>query len=178
MTQFLSSLKPSKFPIFLRADLNVSLKNGEIKKTDLIKRSIPTINHLFQKTDTIIMCTHLGEPDTLRKDFSLSTKLLQEPLSQYLEKKIHFIENIHNYGELVKAPGIYLLENVRFYTEELSNDSVFAQQLLGPCKTYVNDAYAYAHFAHASMDAITRYVPAYAGLLFEKELAIRRSNCI
>lgn len=170
MIQFLSSLKPTKFPIFLRADLNIPLKNGEIIDKTRIKKIIPTINALLQKTDTVIICTHLGRPKEGHNDPSLSTKFMAQVLSSYLNQDVYFIENIQNYSEKINRSGVYLLENIRFYGGELKNDELFAQQLLGPCKNYVNDAFSCSHRAHASIDAITKYASAYGGLLLEDEI--------
>jgi phosphoglycerate kinase len=170
MIQFLSSLLPTKYPIFLRADLNVPLKDGQILDETRIKKIIPTINALLQKTDTVVICTHLGRPNLADKDLTFSTKFLAKRLSHYLQNEVHFIENATSYAEYIKSPGVYLLENVRFYEGELRNDAAFAQLLLGPCKTYINDAFSCSHRAHASIDAITHYAPAYGGLLLENEL--------
>jgi phosphoglycerate kinase len=170
MIQFLSSLQPTTFPIFLRTDLNVPLKNAEIIDATRIEKIIPTVNALLQKTNTIVICTHLGRPKAEDNDPGLSTKLLAKSISEYINLSVHFIENMNNYGDQIKKPGIYLLENVRFYEGELRNDEAFAQKLLGPCKIYVNDAFSCSHRAHASIDAITRFAPAYGGLLLEDEI--------
>lgn len=170
MIQFLLSLQPTKFPVFLRTDLNVPLKNGEIIDATRIKKIIPTVNVLLQKTNTIVICTHLGRPKVEDNAPDLSTKFLAKSLSDYIYLDVQFIDNIDNYAEQIKKPGIYLLENIRFYEGELRNDETFAQKILGPCKTYVNDAFSCSHRAHASIDAITRFAPAYGGLLLEDEI--------
>ena len=170
LIQFLSSLLPTKFPVFLRADLNIPLKNSQILDETRIEKIIPTVNALLEKTDTVIICTHLGRPKIDDKDISFSTKVLAKILSQHLCRDVHFIENIPNYAEKIKDPGVYLLQNIRFYEGELNNDEIFAKLLLGPCQTYVNDAFSCSHRAHASIDAITRHAPAYGGLLLEDEI--------
>jgi phosphoglycerate kinase len=76
------------------------------------------------------------------------------------------VENVHRSGD-----GLVLLENVRFHPEEEKNNPGFAQQLASVADLYVNDAFGAAHRAHASVEAITRFLPnAAAGLLMEREL--------
>jgi phosphoglycerate kinase len=71
----------------------------------------------------------------------------------------------------LKPGEVLLLENLRFHPEEEKNDDGFARQLAELADCYVNDAFAAAHRAHASIAAITRYLqPAAAGLLMEREL--------
>ena len=70
----------------------------------------------------------------------------------------------------MKDEQIVLLENVRFYPQEERNDAAFAKKLAGLADLYVNDAFASSHRAHASVSAIQKFLPAYAGLLLEQEL--------
>jgi phosphoglycerate kinase len=67
---------------------------------------------------------------------------------------------------------ILLLENLRFHKEEEANDDKFARELAGLAEIYVNDAFAVSHRQHASVVAIVKYLPAYAGLIMEKEVRI------
>ena len=74
-------------------------------------------------------------------------------------------------AQALKPGQVLLLENLRFHAEEESNDEGFARDLAALADCYVNDAFAAAHRAHASIAAITRFLqPAAAGLLMQKEL--------
>src|SRR4029078_58956 len=68
-------------------------------------------------------------------------------------------------------PGdILMLENVRFHDEEEENDEAFSAALAKLGDIYVNDAFGTAHRAHASTVGVTKHLPAYAGLLMEREV--------
>jgi phosphoglycerate kinase len=73
-------------------------------------------------------------------------------------------------AQALKPGDVMLIENVRFYPEEEKNDPGFAQKLAACAELYVNDAFGSAHRAHASTEGVTKFLPAYAGFLMEKEL--------
>ncbi|PIZ34190.1 MAG: phosphoglycerate kinase [Alphaproteobacteria bacterium CG_4_10_14_0_8_um_filter_37_21] len=159
-------------PIFLRLDLNVPIKNGVILDDTRIQKSIQTIKYLKSKTDTLIIATHLGRPtaseDETKWDQKFSTLILQSALEQYLNTAIKHLKTCVNYD--APSPGIYLLENLRFYVGETQDDACFAKNLKGPCAVYVNDAFSCSHREHASVHAIAKLLPSYAGLLLDHEL--------
>lgn len=164
----LQSLPYSNHPIFLRADLNVPLKNGHVLDDTRIQKVIPTIRYLLTKTKTLTIATHMGRPIPGIMSANYSTKLLLPYLENMLQISITHITNINNENAL--AEGVYLLENLRFYEGETQNDSEFAKKILGPCQVYVNDAFSCSHRAHASVEVITHNVPSYAGLQMEQEM--------
>ena len=97
-------------------------------------------------------------------------------LERLLNKKVLFVGDCvgEKVGQAVleMGPGqILMLENLRFHKGEKKNDEAFASELAGHCEVYVNDAFGAAHRAHASIDAITRFIPtAVAGFLMKKEI--------
>ena len=159
-------------PVFLRLDLNVPIKNGIILDETRIQKAIETIKCLQSKTSTLIIATHLGRPSASSNhdewDQELSTVILKPALEKYLNTEITYLKTCVNYA--ASTPGIYLLENVRFYPGETKNDVDFAHALKGPCTAYVNDAFSCSHRKHASVHAITQLLPSYAGLLLDHEL--------
>lgn len=159
-------------PIFLRLDLNVPLKNGTILDDTRIEKSVATIKYLQKKTDTLIITTHLGRPiasdDKAKWDQKLSTIILKPALEKYLNTEITHLKTCIDYD--ATTPGIYLLENLRFYPGETKDDACFANALKGSCAVYVNDAFSCSHRKHASVHAITKLLPSYAGLLLDHEL--------
>ena len=163
--------------VFVRADMNVSIKNGKIIDDTRIKATIPTIEFLVKNGAKVVLTSHLGSPKGMVND-ELSLKIVFERLKE-LMPKIHFnfsndcigeqtkkdIENT-NFGEVI------LLENLRFHAEEEANDENFAKELVktSGATIYVNDAFSTCHRKHASMVGIPSILPAYAGFTLEEEL--------
>ncbi len=158
--------------VLVRADFNVSIENGIVVEDSRIRLTMPTINFLLKaKASKIILMSHLGRPDG-----KILEELRMEPVAQRLQKllkkevvKLDDCINVKKQVENSKAQ-IILLENLRFYPEEEENDFSFAKKLAEPADLYVNDAFGASHRAHASVAAITKYLPSYAGLLLESEL--------
>ena len=161
--------------VLVRVDFNVSHKKGKILDSSKIRASIPTIKYLLSKNCRIILATHLGDPkgkfvSELKTDFL--TKQLEELLPK--EKIILFDDCIGKdlKEKIISSPKrtIFLLENLRFYKGEEDNDPVFAHLLANLAEVYVNDAFAVCHRKHASVCAITKYLPSLSGLLLDKEV--------
>ncbi|MBI2170504.1 MAG: phosphoglycerate kinase [Chloroflexi bacterium] len=162
--------------VLLRVDFNVPFvpKTTVIADDTRIQAVLPTIRYLKKRGASLVVCSHLGRPNgKVVKDMRLDSvahrfeALLGEPI-------VHVRECI---GPAVQqavkelGPGeVLLLENLRFYPEEEKNDPEFAKALASLADIYVNDAFGASHRAHASINAITRFLPAYAGLQMEKEL--------
>ncbi|HSX47525.1 MAG TPA: phosphoglycerate kinase [Patescibacteria group bacterium] len=160
--------------VLLRTDYNVPLDNGKITDDYRIKQSLPTIEYLLSKNTKIIICSHLGRPEGKTVN-SLSLKPVEERLGKLLDKKVDFSDSkigpklTQQLVEL-KPKQIILLENLRFYPEEEANDKDFAKNLASLADVFVQDAFGVVHRAHASTDAITKYIPSVAGLLLAKEV--------
>ncbi len=175
MKRFLLTELPVKNKtIFLRVDYNVPFSDGKITDNTKIKASLPTIKYLLQNDCKIVIATHFGRPKGFSKEFSVAplAKELQRllpnkkviPLPDCFGKKV--LETIKN----GKSQTIFMLENLRFYSEEEKNDSFFAHSLASLADLYVNDAFGVAHRKHASVCAITEFLPSAAGLLLETEI--------
>ncbi|MBI2459650.1 MAG: phosphoglycerate kinase [Parcubacteria group bacterium] len=161
--------------VLLRADFNVSIKAGRIKDDYKIVATLPTIRFLLRHKARIIIMTHLDVNKSLPEKNKLSTKLIAVRLSRLLGKKVNYLGACLG-PEVSRAvarmePGeIVLLENLRSCQEEVANDKKFAKALAGLADIYVNDGFAVSHRNHASLNAIKKYIDAYAGLLLEKEV--------
>jgi phosphoglycerate kinase len=161
--------------VFLRCDLNVPFDdNGILLDDTRITSIIPTISHLIQHGAKIILASHFGRPKG-SFDSTLSLKKLVPYLEEYYLAPVKFIDDmfLESNKKLIKeanAGEIFLLENLRFYNGEESNDREFAEKLATLADIYVNDAFSCCHRKHASIDAITKFLPSYPGLLMQNEL--------
>ena len=139
--------------VLLRLDLNVPLQDGVIKDETRINKILPTLKFLIQKQTKIIIISHVGRPKG-EIDSTLSMKPICTNLSEKLSQKINLITDdirkIEN-KDLFKNnnENILVLENIRFYPEEESNDLNFSQHLASLADLYINDAFSCSHRAHA-----------------------------
>ena len=160
--------------ILLRLDLNVPLERDKITDTTRIDKILPTLNFLIKQKAKIIILSHVGRPKgKIVKELSL--KPICEELQNKLKKKVKLIkENIkeiksknflNDYNE-----DIFVLENIRFYSEEEQNDNKFAEHLSNLGDIYVNDAFSCSHRAHASIYEIPKFLPSFSGLQLDLEV--------
>lgn len=143
--------------VLVRADFNVPLRDEpdgtrEIVDDLRIRAALPTIQWLQQQGATVTACSHLGRPKG-----APDPKYSMEPVRQRL-------------NEL--APGVELLENLRFDPGETANDDGFVQKLIAGQDAYVNDAFGASHRAHASIVGPPKHLPSAAGRLLAKEVEI------
>ena len=162
--------------VILRVDFNAPIdEKGNLTNNKRIKASLQTIKYLLAKKAKIILISHLGRPNG-RVINNLRMKNVGKELSRLINKKVLVANDCigNNVKELVNSSKeqIILLENLRFYKQEESNDVGFAKQLSSFGDFYVNDAFGVSHRAHASVDAITRFIPSCAGFLLEKEINV------
>lgn len=175
--QVLSKAKLKKnSTVLLRTDFNVPMdKNQKIQDDTRIKRTIPTLEYLMQKQVKIIICSHLGRPDSV--DTKHNLKPVAKHLESLLRKKVHFLPGKVTKEQMDQAckfdqSQIVMLDNLRFNPGE-ENDSISLAMKLSQCADiYINDAFSVSHRKHASVSAITKYLPSLAGFQFEQEYKI------
>ena len=162
--------------VFLRVDLNAPLDRGTVTDDTRLRAVVPTIQHALKAGAAVVLASHLGRPKgKVAPEFSL--RPIAERLGSLLDHPVELAPDCVGPATLARArslePGqVLLLENLRFHAEEEANDDGFARSLAGLADCYVNDAFAAAHRAHASIAAITKHLqPAAAGLLMQQELA-------
>lgn len=152
--------------VFLRADFNVPVRDGKVADDFRIKKTLSSIDFLREKGASIIMASHFeGEGGSLA------------PVAEYLRELYpvvfvsdYFPENNSQIKEALSNNSLVLLENVRKYEGEKSNDEKFAQHLASFADFYVNEAFASSHRNHASIVGIPRFIPGFAGFVFEEEV--------
>ena len=161
--------------VFLRADLNAPLEQGTVSDDTRLTAVLPTLRHALDRGAAVVLASHLGRPKG-GPDPKYSLKPVAERLEALLERPIPLApdcvgEPVEGLARGLKPGQVLLLENLRFHPEEEANDDGFARRLAALADVYVNDAFAAAHRAHASIAAITRHLqPAAAGLLMRREL--------
>lgn len=160
--------------VFLRVDFNVAMENGKIVEDYRVIAGLDTINYLLKKGARLIIATHLGEPKG-SIDPEYSVKPVAARLQKLLHRPVKFIPEtigpkVNKALAAMKAGDVIMLENLRFNAGELSNDNKFAKELAVLADIYINDAFAVCHRDQASVSAIKKYLPTYAGLLLEKEI--------
>ncbi|HQB50607.1 MAG TPA: phosphoglycerate kinase [bacterium] len=179
LKQTIASANFSKQKVLLRLDLNVPMQAGQVTEDYKIKTALKTIKSLSDQVDKIIIASHLGEPivDGILVTGALekySLKPIADQLAILLGVKVKFLPG----QDLIKIKKdieqaqekIIVLDNLRFWPGELTNDSSFAEQLASLADCYINDAFAVSHRQQASVSAIKDFLPSWAGLLLEAEV--------
>jgi 3-phosphoglycerate kinase len=162
--------------VILRCDLNVPFSSeGKILDDFRIVKSLPTIEYLLQKGAKLIIISHCSA-DSKEKGAPLpSLKPVAEYLENYLKKDIVFVENFSTQCKEASNPAngydLVMFENIRTDKGEEDNDPQFAKMLASCGDIYCNDAFGVSHRAHASVSAITQFLPSYAGFLLDKEVS-------
>ncbi len=162
--------------ILLRVDFNVSLSSDKLSIADdaRIKQALPTINYLLEKHNRLILVSHLGRPKS--RDPQLSLKIVATHLQSLLPNyKIILIDDFLTQTSKTqissqKENEILLLENIRFYPQEKTNDDNFAKSLSSLAEVFVNDAFGVCHRNNASVVGVTKFIRSYGGLLLKKEI--------
>jgi phosphoglycerate kinase len=138
--------------VLVRVDFNVPLEDGRVADDTRIRASLPTIELLLGRdASEVALCSHLGRPKGEDPAYSM------KPVAEHLRT-------------FVDDSRLRLLENTRFHPGETKNDPEFARELAANGDLFVNDAFGAAHRAHASTVGVAQLLPAYAGLLLEREL--------
>lgn len=170
-----------KTRVLLRVDFNIPLTaTGRIRSASLtrIRLALPTIQYILKKHSSCILVSHLGRPGGKRRK-SLQMRPVAFALERLLKRKVYQLGLPSEQKTLERiqstdAPAVFLLENIRFDPREEKNNISLAKDLARLADIYVNEAFSNSHRAHASMVAITRFLPAYAGFLLEREVQLLR----
>jgi len=161
--------------VLVRVDFNVPLDGGRVADDTRIRAALPTIELLRERGASLVLVSHLGRPKG-EVVADLSMKPVGERLSELLGGAlVHQApavvgNDVRTMAEGLHAGDVLLLENVRFEPGETENDPALAERLASLADVYVNDAFGAAHRAHASTAGVAEHLPAYAGLLLEREV--------
>jgi phosphoglycerate kinase len=161
--------------VIVRCDINVAVTDGRIEDDTRIRAVIPTLKYLAQNQAKVIVMSHLGRPQgkfTPEMSIQHLVSRFQELLGPL---KVSFVADCigKKVAKAVAAAGygeIIILENLRFYLQEMENDAEFSRQLASLGNLYVNDAFSCSHRNHASIVGIPLILKSCAGFLLEAEL--------
>lgn len=153
--------------VLVRCDFDVPLDEAGINDDFRILKTLPTIQFLLEKNSNLILLAHLGRPKG--QDPKLSLEPIAKRLTALLGKEVVLEKD---YAQAKNAPGIVLLENLRFHEGEMSNDPTFSRELASLGEVYVNEAFAESHRQSASISGIPKLLPSYAGFNLLKEVKV------
>lgn len=162
----INDLKNKK--VLLRVDFDVPVSDGgQIEESFRIKKQKETLDYLVGHGAKVIMVAHISD-----QSVGQSFAALMSQLHLLLGYEINFLKTVSEIGAYLKNyAGPALLDNIRQNAGEKENDSEFAKQLIEGFDIYVNNDFAVCHRNHASVSAVAKFLPNYAGLVVEKEVA-------
>lgn len=151
--------------VFLRLDLNVPIVDGEVRDDYRITRSLPTVEFLRKRGARTVIVSHIDSAETD------SLAIVAKHLGTFIP--LTFVPSLSKLGDSLKAikeGEFVLLENIRRNSGEMENNEAFSKQLASYAKYYVNEAFSVSHRKHASIIGVPKFLPSFAGFLFEKEV--------
>ncbi len=159
--------------VLVRVDFNVPLEGGKVMDEWRLEATVPTVKYLREQGARTILMSHLGRPKGVEEDSRLApvgarfAELLGAPVKTLTD----CIGPEVQAAVVAMQPGdVILLENLRFHDGEGKNDPAFSKELAALGEVYVDDAFGTAHRPAASVVGVAELLPAYAGLLLEREL--------
>jgi len=157
--------------VFIRADLNVPVKDGKVTSDARITASMATINHCLKQGAKVMVTSHLGRPEEGQWSEENSLKPVADNISARLNKPVRLIRDWVDGGFNVADGELVVLENCRINKGEKKNVDETAQKYAKLCDVFVMDAFGTAHRAESSTHGIAKYAPiACAGILLTEEL--------
>ena len=172
---FSEDLEIKNLRVILRLDFNVPIKNKIITDDTRITLCVPFINKLIEKKAKIIIISHLGRPKGINTP-ELSLIPIYKFLKDMLKTNVYFFrgafdDKANEKFSHLNGGEVILIENIRFFKEEIEDDENFSKKLGSLGDIYINDAFSCSHRKQASVHNITKFVrKSYAGPLLKKEI--------
>lgn len=160
--------------VLLRVDFNVGLEKGVVRERFKIEAAKESLDYLLAMNAKVVLVSYLGRPEG-KKDPRFSFEPIRDDVEYILGAKVKFVpdcigEEVKNAIDNQKDGEVLLLENVRFYPGEDSNDDSLAKQMADGFDVFINDAFSQSHRDQASITGITKYLPSFAGFRLQKEI--------
>jgi phosphoglycerate kinase len=157
--------------VFIRADMNVPVKDGKVSSDARITASMRTIEHCLKAGAKVMVTSHLGRPTEGEFKEEDSLKPVVDVIAQKLGRNVRLIREWVDGGFDVADGELVVLENCRVNKGEKKNVDETAKKYAALCDVFVMDAFGTAHRAEASTHGIAKFAPtAAAGLLLTEEL--------
>ena len=161
--------------VLLRVDFNVPISDGKVNDITRIQAVLPTLRYLIDNKARTIIIAHQGRPKGEGYERAYSLEPVAKALGSLINREVHLTHDVIGYQtkmdvDALKDGEVLMLENLRFHAGEKKNYPEFARSLAELADIYVNDAFAAAHRAHASITGVPEYLPSYAGFLMNKEI--------
>ena len=156
--------------VFIRADLNVPVKDGKVTSDARIRASLPTIELALKQGAKVMVTSHLGRPTEGEYNEEFSLLPVVNYLKEHLKSPVRLAKDYLD-GVEVAEGELVVLENVRFNKGEKKDDEALSKKYAALCDIYVMDAFGTAHRAQASTHGVGKFAPiACAGPLLSAEL--------
>lgn len=182
MITFIDEVEVKNQTVILRVDFNVSLNdNHSLANDERIRQAIPTIKHLLAKQNKLVICSHLGQPKGYDETYSMENVAVR--LQKCVDVPVTFYgfdgtrspeENLARWTTEIAtlSDSIAVIDNLRFFPGEKTNDATYAAALARLGTVYVNDAFGVSHRPDGSIVGVAGLLPHYAGLLMKKEITM------
>ena len=167
----LAELNISNKNLVIRVDMNVPISNGAITDLTRIEACLPSIKHALDNNCKILLVSHLGRPAEGKAEEAFSLAPVSEALSNILNESVQLVDSYASNKIFNSNERVQLLENVRFFNGEMSNDDSLGKALGGLGDIYVFDAFGTAHRKQASThSAILSSKESCSGILLKREI--------
>ena len=162
--------------VIVRVDFNLPYYNGKVSDFTRVEKILPTINFLLKNKAKVILISHFGRPKG-EKNSEFSLNIIKSDVENILKKKIYFCDDnlktikIDKIDKIFKNNEIILMENIRFYPEEIKGDEDFSKKIASIGDIYINECFSVSHRSHSSIVGISKYLPSFPGMLLENEIS-------
>ena len=162
--------------VIVRVDFNLPYYNGKVSDFTRVEKILPTINFLLKNKAKVILVSHFGRPKG-EKNNEFSLNIIKSDIENILKKKIYFCDDnlktikIDKIDKIFKNNEIILMENIRFYPEEIKGDEDFSKKIASIGDIYINECFSVSHRSHSSIVGISKYLPSFPGMLLENEIS-------
>ena len=162
--------------VIVRVDFNLPYYDGKVSDFTRVEKILPTIKFLLKNQAKVILISHFGRPKG-EKNNEFSLNIIKSDIENILKKKIYFCDDNlktlkrDKIDKIFQNNEILLIENIRFYIEEIKGDEDFSKKIASLGDIYINECFSVSHRSHSSIVGISKYLPSFPGMLLENEIS-------